>query len=150
MRRALGTLVGIAKAYMETTPTLDTAEIEEQSETSYIYDVNGKLITTYTGTENRDWASIEEIPLMLQYAVVAIEDVRFDFHSGVDIKRLVGAFINNLMNSNVQGGSTITQQLVKNSLLKLGDGHTSVRYRKRILRCSWNRNTTRMRYSNRI
>ena len=112
-----GTLVGIAKAYMETTPTLDTAEIEDQSETSYIYDLSGKLITTYTGTENRDWASIEEIPLMLQYAVVAIEDVRFNYHSGVDIKRLVGAFINNLMNSNVQGGSTITQQLVKNSLL---------------------------------
>ena len=112
-----GTLVGIAKAYMETTPTLNTAEIEDQSETSYIYDVNEELITTYTGTENRDWASIDEIPLMLEYAIIAIEDVRFEYHSGVDIKRLIGAFINNLMNSNVQGGSTITQQLVKNSLL---------------------------------
>lgn len=112
-----GVLVGVAKAYMETTPTLDTGKIEDQSQTSYIYDANGDLITAYTGTENRDWATIEEIPLQLQQAVVAIEDVRFYFHSGVDVKRLVGAFVNNLMNSSVQGGSTITQQLIKNRLL---------------------------------
>ena len=113
----VGTLVGIAKAYMETTPTLDTAEIEEQAETSYIYDCNGQLITMYTGSENRDWASLDEIPLYLQEAVISIEDVRFYYHSGVDVKRLMGAFISNLMNNNVQGGSTLTQQLVKNSLL---------------------------------
>ena len=112
-----GVLVGVAKAYMETTPTLDTGKIEDQSQTSYIYDANGDLITVYTGSENRDWATIEEIPLQLQQAVVAIEDVRFYYHSGVDVKRLVGAFVSNLMNSSVQGGSTITQQLIKNRLL---------------------------------
>lgn len=112
-----GMLIGVAKAYMETTPTLDTGKIEDQSQTSYIYDANGELITAYTGIENRDWATIEEIPEQLQRAVVAIEDVRFYYHSGVDVKRLVGAFVNNLMNSSVQGGSTITQQLIKNRLL---------------------------------
>ncbi len=112
-----GTLIGVAKAYMDTTPNLNTSEIENQAETSYIYDCNGDLITAYTGSENRDWASIDEIPEMLQNAVVSIEDVRFYFHSGVDLKRLAGAFLSNLMNNNVQGGSTITQQLVKNSLL---------------------------------
>lgn len=120
-----GTFVGIAKAYMETTPTLDTEKIEEQAETSYLYDCNGAVITAYSGVENRDWASIEEIPVMLQKAVIAIEDVRFEFHNGVDFKRLLGAFISNLMNSNVQGGSTITQQLIKNKLL------TTVRTYKR-------------------
>ena len=113
----LGTLIGVAKAYMETTPTLDTGKIENQSETSYIYDTNGNLITAYTGTENRDWASIEEIPLMLQEAVISIEDVRFYYHNGVDVKRLIGAFLSNLMNDDVQGGSTLTQQLIKNRLL---------------------------------
>jgi len=112
-----GVLVGVSKAYMETTPKLDTGKIEDQSETSYIYDSNGELITLYTGSENRDWANLDEIPKHLQNAVIAIEDVRFKYHSGVDIKRLVGAFINNLMNSNVHGGSTITQQLIKNRLL---------------------------------
>ncbi len=112
-----GTIIGIAKAYMDTTPKLNTAQIENQAETSYIYDKYEKLITTYTGTENRDWAPINEIPQRLQDAVVSIEDVRFYIHTGVDIKRLLGAFINNLMNSSVQGGSTITQQLIKNHLL---------------------------------
>ena len=110
-------MVGVAKAYMETTPTLDTGKIENQSETSYIYDANDKLITAYTGIENRDWASITEIPKFLQSAVIAIEDVRFEYHTGVDVKRLLGAFLSNLMNDDVQGGSTLTQQLIKNRLL---------------------------------
>lgn len=113
----LGTIVGVAKAYMETTPTLDTGKIENQSQTSYIYDANGDLITAYTGSENRDWANIEEIPQYLQDAIVAIEDVRFEYHNGVDVKRLIGAFLSNLMNDDVQGGSTLTQQLIKNRLL---------------------------------
>ncbi len=112
-----GTIVGIAKAYMETTPTLDMEKIEDQSQTTYLYDMNGQEIATYTGVENRDWATIDEIPEKLQKAVIAIEDVRFEYHSGIDMKRLLGAFVSNLMNSNVQGGSTITQQLIKNRLL---------------------------------
>lgn len=112
-----GTVIGIAKAYMETTPTLNTEKIEEQAETSYLYDCNGNVMTAYSGTENRDWANLDEIPVTLQHAVVAIEDVRFYYHNGVDFKRLFGAFISNLMNNNVQGGSTITQQLIKNRML---------------------------------
>ncbi len=113
----LGAIVGIAKGYMETTPKLDTGKIEKHAETSYIYDCDGKLITAYAGVENRDIASIDEIPETLQNAFIAIEDVRFKYHSGVDLKRLVGVFISNLTNSNIQGGSTITQQLIKNKLL---------------------------------
>lgn len=113
----LGTLVGVAKAYMETTPTLDTDKIQNQSQSSYIYDANGDLITAYTGSENRDWASYDEIPQDLKDAIVAIEDVRFFYHNGVDVKRLIGAFLSNLMNDDVQGGSTLTQQLIKNRLL---------------------------------
>ncbi len=112
-----GTVIGIAKAYMETTPTLDTEKIEDQAETSYLYDCNNNVMTAYSGVENRDWASLDEIPVTLQHAVVAIEDVRFYIHNGVDFKRLLGAFISNLMNNNVQGGSTITQQLIKNRML---------------------------------
>ncbi len=113
----IGTLVGVAKAYMETTPMLDTGKIEDQHESSYIYDGNDELITTYTGVENRDWATIEEIPERLQKAIIAIEDVRFEHHTGVDVKRLIGVVINKLVNSSSEGGSTITQQLIKNRLL---------------------------------
>ncbi|MHB1315829.1 MAG: transglycosylase domain-containing protein [Christensenellales bacterium] len=113
----LGALVGLAKAYMDSTPDLDIATIENQAEASFIYDCDGELITSYTGVEYREWASIEEIPQNLQDAYIAIEDIRFFDHSGIDIKRLFGAFVNNIFNESVHGGSTITQQLVKNRLL---------------------------------
>ena len=112
-----GTIIGIATGYMESTPVLDIRQIEEQAEASFIYDKNGNLITTYHGLENRIWASIDEIPAVLENSFIAIEDVRFQSHSGIDLKRIAGSFVNNLLNESLQGGSTITQQLIKNTLL---------------------------------
>lgn len=113
----LGILWGVAKAYMETTPSLDVNKIENQAVNSYIYDANNTLITVFTGTENREWASLEDIPDGLRNAFIAVEDIRFRYHNGIDIKRIFGVFVNNILNENVQGGSTITQQLIKNRLL---------------------------------
>jgi len=112
-----GSVFGIANAYLETTPELNLDLIEDQSLTSYIYDCNGKQIGTFTGLENRDWASLDEIPKLLQEAVISVEDTRFYNHNGIDFKRIVGAFISNFTSDTVQGGSTITQQLIKNQLL---------------------------------
>lgn len=112
-----GALMGVAKGYYETTPELDVEKIETQNLTSFIYDCNGDLITAYKGTENRIWASYEEIPEQLAYAFVAVEDARFFTHNGIDIKRIMGAFVSNLQNESTQGGSTITQQLIKTTLL---------------------------------
>ncbi|MBR5473164.1 MAG: penicillin-binding protein, partial [Clostridia bacterium] len=70
------------------------------------------------GTENRIWVDIEDVPKQLIDAFVSIEDQRFYQHSGVDWKRTTGAFLNYLpfikLYSSNQGGSTITQQLIKN------------------------------------
>ncbi|MGI6570647.1 MAG: transglycosylase domain-containing protein [Caldicoprobacterales bacterium] len=112
-----GALLGVAKAYVDGTPELDIGRIEDQSLTSFIYDMNGELITEYKGLEHRIWAPLDEIPKQLQEALIATEDVRFYAHNGLDYKRLAGAFINNLRNESVQGGSTITQQLIKNTML---------------------------------
>ena len=112
-----GALMGVAKGYYETTPDLDVDKIEVQNLTSFIYDCNGELITAYKGTENRVWAYYDEIPENLVYAFVAVEDARFFTHNGIDIKRIIGAFVSNLQNESTQGGSTITQQLVKTTLL---------------------------------
>ena len=60
-----GAVMGIAKAYYDTTPELDVESISSQSLTSFIYDCNGDLITAYRGSENRVWATIEEIPRLL-------------------------------------------------------------------------------------
>ncbi len=112
-----GLVIGIAKGYYDTVPNLDLSQMEAQDLTSFIYDMNGDLITDYKGSENRIWASFDEIPKQLYMAFVSVEDSRFFTHNGIDIKRIVGAFVSNLRNESVQGGSTITQQLIKTRLL---------------------------------
>jgi penicillin-binding protein 1A len=112
-----GLVSGLANAYLESTPDLDVGKIEDQALTSYIYDQSGTLLATYTGSENRDWAQLSEIPEDLQNAFIAVEDIRFYSHNGVDIKRILGSFVSNLTSGSSEGGSTITQQLIKNNLL---------------------------------
>ncbi len=113
----LGAVVGIGKAYVETSPTLDIQKIDEQAQTSFFYDAKGKLITDYKGTENRVMVSIAAMPQRLRNAFVAVEDARFYSHHGVDVKRIIGAFVTNFLSGSQQGGSTITQQLIKNTVL---------------------------------
>ena len=113
----VGAIIGIAKAYVDTAPTLDLAALDSQDKTSFIYDSNGSLITDYKGTEDRVMVSIDEIPVMLRNAFIAVEDARFYEHNGVDVKRIVGALITNVTTGSQQGGSTITQQLIKQTVL---------------------------------
>lgn len=112
-----GAVMGVARAFISTAPDLDVTEISGVSLSSYIYDSSGELITMYSGSQNRMWAAIDEIPDTLKNAFVATEDARFYSHSGVDIKRIAGSFISNLTSTSTQGGSTITQQLIKNRML---------------------------------
>ena len=113
----LGAVIGIAKAFVDTAPTLDLAALDAQDKTSFIYDREGNLITDYKGTEDRIMVSIDEIPEMLQNAFIAVEDARFYEHNGVDVKRIVGALVANFTSGSTQGGSTITQQLIKQTVL---------------------------------
>lgn len=113
----VGAFLGVARGYLDATPELDINEILNQDQTSFIYDKDDNLVTEYYGLENRESVPIEEIPEMLQNAFIAIEDVRFRAHNGVDFKRFFGAIVHNLSNDTVQGGSTITQQLIKQTIL---------------------------------
>lgn len=113
----LGAVIGIAKAFVDTAPTLDLAALDAQDKTSFVYDSEGNLITDYKGTEDRIMVSIDEIPEMLQNAFIAVEDARFYEHNGVDVKRIVGALVANFTSGSTQGGSTITQQLIKQTVL---------------------------------
>ena len=113
----LGAVIGIAKAFVDTAPKLDLAALDAQDKTSFIYDSEGNLITDYKGTEDRIMVSIDEIPEMLQNAFIAVEDARFYEHNGVDVKRIVGALVANFTSGSTQGGSTITQQLIKQTVL---------------------------------
>ncbi len=112
-----GLLLGVAKAWIETSPELDISVFDSQAKTTFIYDRYGKLITDYKGTENRVDVTWDDVPDDLRYAIIAVEDQRFYTHNGVDAKRIAGAFISNILNSGSQGGSTITQQLIKLTML---------------------------------
>ena len=79
---------------------------------SKIYDNKENLIADL-GAEKRVNASTQDIPIELVHAIVSIEDHRFFDHRGIDSIRIAGAFLNNLRHSGKQGGSTLTQQLIK-------------------------------------
>ncbi len=112
-----GLVYGVLKAYIETTTVFDIAQLTKSDRTSYLYDVNGNELMSITAIEYRDWVDLEDIPEMLRNAFISVEDVRFYKHSGVDFKRLFSAALEILGNSNTSGGSTITQQLIKNKVL---------------------------------
>ncbi len=113
----LGLVYGVGKAYVDSTPLLEVSQLTKSDRTSYLYDMNGDEITNLTSMEYRDWADLYEIPDILKNAFVSIEDVRFYKHQGVDFKRVFSAALEILGNSNSSGGSTITQQLIKNKIL---------------------------------
>ena len=79
---------------------------------SKIYDNKNELIADL-GAERRVNAQSNEIPTDLVNAIVSIEDHRFFNHRGIDSIRIFGAFLRNLRSNGLQGGSTLTQQLIK-------------------------------------
>ena len=81
---------------------------------SVVVDQNGAVIAELSGDEKRKIISLEDMAEYLPKAYVAMEDERFYQHNGVDIKRTAGAILNTLLGDSSYGGSTITQQLVKN------------------------------------
>ena len=91
-----------------------------KNENSVVKDINGTVIATLSGDENREIISISEMSKYLPKAFVAIEDERFYEHRGVDVKRTAAATVKFGLSKvgigkSSYGGSTITQQLVKNA-----------------------------------
>ena len=106
---------GIVSAYMADVPELNPDKFIF-SATSFIYDKDGVEVTRLLGEENRIQANLNEISPHLINAFIAIEDDRFYEHSGFDIRGIMRAAYQNFVKSSVtQGGSTITQQFVKNA-----------------------------------
>jgi penicillin-binding protein 1A len=98
-------------------PTLQEAREDADAlpETTFLYAADGTLITRLHAGEDRVVVGAKRIPEVVRNAVVAIEDQRFYDHRGVDLRALMrAAYIDTARGEIVQGGSTITQQLVKN------------------------------------
>ena len=106
---------------------LDEFETKVSTELYYQETESGEWVmyqTLFMDAENRIWANLDQIPKNLQKAVVAIEDKRFYTHKGVDWHGTARAILSTLFGGSVQGGSTITQQLVKNVT---GDNQNTVK-----------------------
>ncbi len=89
----------------------------EQTLTTKIYDRNGELLYKIYRAQNRTLVKLDDVPLYLRQATIAIEDKEFYRHQGISPEGIVRALYRNLFLGKLSGGSTITQQLVKNALL---------------------------------
>lgn len=82
-----------------------------------IYDREGKLLYDIYGQQNRTLIKLEEVPEYLKQATIAVEDKNFYRHQGFALRGIARAFFNIIFRRRLQGGSTLTQQLIKNTLL---------------------------------
>lgn len=82
-----------------------------------IYDRNGLLLYKIYKDKNRTPVPLEKIPLQVRLSTIAIEDAEFYNHTGFSLRGIVRSLIKNFQKGELTGGSTITQQLVKNALL---------------------------------
>lgn len=86
-------------------------------QSTQIYDRNDTLLYTIYAQKNQTFLPLSEIPKFVQQATIAVEDKDFYRHGAIDLRGITRAFIYTVFHKQVQGGSTLTQQLVKNGLL---------------------------------
>lgn len=111
---------GIIKGAIESAPDISEMDVIPTGYSTTVLASDGSEIATLVAEgSNRQYVTIDEIPKELQEAFVAIEDERFYEHNGIDLKSIARAFVSGVKNGFHfdQGGSTITQQLIKNNVL---------------------------------
>jgi penicillin-binding protein 1A len=111
----IGILAGTLIGFIQTSDAVSPEDLALKGFTTNLFDFEGNLVTPLHGDKNREWVDINAVPDYLKNAFIAIEDKRFYQHPGIDVKRTLSAGIGFLQSSNTtHGGSTITQQVVKN------------------------------------
>jgi len=112
-----GLISGAIAGYIKTTVPITPEQLKINNFKTFIYDDTGKnIIGELTSSENRIWVDYDDVPKYLRDALVAIEDERFEKHSGVDLIGLLRAVFKKITNPStpMAGASTITQQVIKN------------------------------------
>ena len=114
---------GIFKGIIDSAPEIDVASIEPSGFATMVYDSKGNLTETLVKSgANRQEATYEELPKCLIDAFIAIEDSRFWTHKGVDPRSMIRAAVGVLSgDTSAGGGSTLTQQLIKNNVFAGGN-----------------------------
>ena len=121
---AAAAMVGTSCAQLADLPRLSEQDLlpPNLAQSSKIYDRAGSLITTLHEEQNRTIIPLRQVPKHVQDAVIAIEDQRFYEHDGVDVRAILRAIVTNAASGEIrEGGSTITQQYVKNILIAPGE-----------------------------
>ncbi|MGH3084758.1 MAG: transglycosylase domain-containing protein, partial [Gaiellaceae bacterium] len=109
---------GLVTAIASELPKLDPARYRPDKN-SYIYTADGRVLAVLRGDEARIVVKSDEISDVVKQAIVAVEDRRFFEHRGIDVRGIARAVWQDLRNrAVVEGGSTITQQFVKNAYVK--------------------------------
>jgi len=112
-------MFGLVTAIASQLPEYDPAHQQKIAHDGYIYDRHDNLLAVLRGRESRVILTSNEIAPIMKQAIVAIEDRRFYEHRGVDLHAIGRAFWADIRNKSVvEGGSTITQQFIKNSYVK--------------------------------
>lgn len=113
---------GMMKGIIDNSPDVDVESIVPIGYATTVYDSKGNVTDTLvTAGSNRQEATYEELPPDLINAFVAIEDARFWDHNGIDIRSIMRAATGVLIGENRGGGSTLTQQLIKNNVFGGGN-----------------------------
>ncbi len=115
----LGAGLGIYICVIRDAPALEILSIQPDAYTSFVYDKDNNQIDEFHGEENRIYVKLDEIPVDLQNAFIAIEDERFYKHNGIDLRGIARAAYQTFSGTSVQGASTLTQQLIKNNVTKV-------------------------------
>ncbi len=98
-------------------PDPENLSISYIPKTTKIYDRNNVLLYEIYANQNRTVVQLSDIPQELKHATIAIEDKDFYDHPGFDLRGIIRAFVSNISTDYLQGGSTITQQLIKSAFL---------------------------------
>lgn len=117
----ISTGVGVWKGIVDSAPDISAIDVTPTGYSTTVLAANGEETATLVASgANRKYVTIDEIPLDMQHAFVAIEDERFYEHNGIDPKGILRAGLAGIKNGFHfnQGASTITQQLIKNSVLE--------------------------------
>ncbi|MBO5371709.1 MAG: PBP1A family penicillin-binding protein [Lachnospiraceae bacterium] len=119
---------GVVKGVIDSAPEITLDDATPTGYLSTVLDKDGNQTATLVATgSNRVYATIDEIPLHLQHAFVAIEDERFYEHNGIDLKGIMRAGIKGITSGSFsEGASTITQQLLKNNVFTDWTSETSL------------------------
>ncbi len=131
-------LIGVGvylKSLQTSLPSPDKLVERTSDQSTQIFDRNGVLLYRVYGEQNREFVSIEKIPEHTKWALLAAEDIEFYQHKGLDYAGIAMSAIQNLKSGSiVRGASTITQQLIKNTILYdvLGDEAYKQKYSRKI------------------